>query len=105
MKKPFFFGCLVAALLALTLAPALAQDEPFVFGLVLIGPQNDHGWSQAHYEGGQYAEAHVPGSQMIAFESLNPADNPQSTLASVVSEMVDQGARLIFTTSDDFQND
>lgn len=104
MNKRLFLGCLVLALIALTVAPALAQDE-FVFGLVLVGPENDHGWSQAHFEGGQYAEAQNPGSKMIFFPSLNPADNPQSTLQDVVSEMVDQGAKLIFTTSDDFQND
>ena len=104
MSKRLFLGSLVLALIALTVAPALAQDE-FVFGLVLVGPENDHGWSQAHYEAGQYAEANNPGSKMIFFPSLNPADNPQSTLQDVVSEMVDQGAKLIFTTSDDFQND
>jgi basic membrane protein A and related proteins len=104
MNKKLFLGCLVLALIALTVAPALAQDE-FVFGLVLVGPENDHGWSQAHYEAGQYAEAQNPGSKMIFFPSLNPADNPQTTLQDVASEMKDQGAKLIFTTSDDFQND
>lgn len=104
MNKRLFLGCLVLALIALTVAPALAQDE-FVFGLVFVGPENDHGWSQAHYEGGLYAEEQNPGSKMIFFPSLNPGDNPQSTLQDVVSEMVDQGAQLIFTTSDDFQND
>ncbi|MFN8449322.1 MAG: hypothetical protein U0521_12250 [Anaerolineae bacterium] len=89
MSKRLFLGSLVLALIALTVAPALAQDE-FVFGLVLVGPENDHGWSQAHYEAGQYAEANNPGSKMIFFPSLNPADNPQSTLQDVVSEMVDQ---------------
>ena len=59
MNKKLFLGCLVLALIALTVAPALAQDE-FVFGLVLVGPQNDHGWSQAHYEAGQYVEATCP---------------------------------------------
>ena len=113
MNKKLFLVCLIAALIALTVAPTLAQDatataeaqSPFVFGLVLVGPQNDHGWSQAHYEAGQYVEQHVPGTKMITFPSLNPADNPQSTLQDVVSQMVDQGAKLIFTTSDDFQND
>ncbi len=42
---------------------------------------------------------------MIFFPSLNPADSPETTLKDVVTEMVDQGAKLIFTTSDDFQND
>ncbi|MEX1248369.1 MAG: BMP family ABC transporter substrate-binding protein, partial [Anaerolineales bacterium] len=75
------------------------------FGLVLVGPQNDHGWSQAHYEGGQYVVENIPGSEMIVFESLNPADKPEATLAAVVDDMVSQGATLIITTSDEFEED
>jgi simple sugar transport system substrate-binding protein len=88
----------------LALAPALAQDE-FVFGVVLVGPENDGGWSQAHYEGGLYVEENIPGARMIYFASLNPADHPEATLESVVRDMVDQGARLILTTSDAFELD
>ncbi len=109
MNKRLFFVFLVLLLVALTVAPALAQDSSdegdFVFGLVLVGPENDHGWSQAHYDAGQYVEAHVPGTKMLVFPSLNTADSPETTLQDVVTEMVDQGAKLIFTTSDDFQND
>ena len=39
----------------LSVVPALAQDE-FVFGLVLVGPENDGGWSQAHDVGRQWAQ-------------------------------------------------
>jgi len=79
--------------------------ESLIFGMVLVGPQNDHGWSQAHYEGGLFVQDNLPGSQMIVFESLNPADKPEATLAGVVDEMVAQGARLIITTSDEFEED
>jgi simple sugar transport system substrate-binding protein len=96
---------LLAVLGALLIAPAAAQDNPFVFGVVLVGPKNDKGWSQAHYEAGQYVEKNVPGSKMLVFESLNSADSPETTLADVVKQMVGQGAKLILTTSDDFQTD
>jgi simple sugar transport system substrate-binding protein len=86
-------------------APAFAQDDEFVFGLVLVGPQNDQGWSQAHYEGGEYVEQRIPGTRMLVFESLNSADAPETTLLDVVTEMVDQGAQMIFTTSDAFEED
>ncbi len=79
--------------------------EEVVFGLVLVGPKNDHGWSQAHFEGGSYVEANLPGSQMIVFESLNSGDKPEATLEGVVDEMVAEGASLIFTTSDEFEED
>ncbi|MEO8610094.1 MAG: BMP family ABC transporter substrate-binding protein [Chloroflexota bacterium] len=88
----------------ITLVPAAAQDD-FIFGLILVGPQNDGGWSQAHYEGGKYVEANVPGSKMLVFEKLNVVDSPEATLESVTQDMVDQGAKLIFTTSDDFEED
>ena len=82
-----------------------AEAEPLIFGMVLVGPQNDHGWSQAHYEGGLFVEENLPGSQMIVFESLNPADKPEATLAGVVDDMVAQGATLVITTSDEFEED
>ncbi len=97
-------GFVVLALFVLAGFPSLAQDE-FVFGMVLVGPQNDRGWSQAHYEGGLYAEENVSGARMVVFENLNPAAAPETTLLDVVNEMVDQGAQLIFTTSDEFEED
>jgi simple sugar transport system substrate-binding protein len=95
---------LLLALLLVGGVVASAQDA-FVFGVVLVGPKNDRGWSQSHYEAGQYVEQHVPGSKMVLFESLNTSDNPQATLHGVVSDMVDQGAKLIITTSAEFQED
>lgn len=44
----------ILALLLVSLVPAAAQDDEFVFGVILVGPRNDRGWSQAHYEGGLY---------------------------------------------------
>ncbi len=81
------------------------ETEPFVFGMILVGPKNDHGWSQAHYEGGQYIVDHLEGAEMIVFDLLNPADKPEATLEGVVDEMVAEGAKLIFTTSDEFEED
>ena len=99
---------LILVLLVAMLLPAgsgLAQDDEFVFGMVLVGPRNDHGWSEAHFTAGRYVEEHVENSRMVFFESLNPADAPETTLAQVVEEMVSEGARLIFTTSDAFEED
>ena len=81
------------------------SGEEFVFGVVLVGPKNDHGWSQAHYEAGQYVEQNVPGARMIVFESLNSADKPEATLEGVVDDMVAEGAKLVLTTSDEFEED
>ena len=70
---------MVLALIIFAGLPALAQDE-FVFGVVLVGPNDDRGWSTSHHEAGLYVEANVPGARMLEFESLNPADSPETTL-------------------------
>lgn len=103
--KRNFLGLLIL-LLALVVIPAQAQDaEELVFGMILVGPANDGGWSQAHYEGGLYIEENLPGATMLVYESLNPADSPEATLESVVSDMVGAGAQLIITSSDSFEQD
>jgi basic membrane lipoprotein Med (substrate-binding protein (PBP1-ABC) superfamily) len=81
------------------------EAEPVTFGVILVGPKNDHGWSQAHYEGGLYVEETLPDAHMIVFELLNPADKPEATVEGVVDDMVAEGATLIFTTSDEFEED
>jgi basic membrane lipoprotein Med (substrate-binding protein (PBP1-ABC) superfamily) len=85
--------------------PPTAEAEEVTFGMVLVGPKNDRGWSQAHHEGGLYVEENLPGSRMIVFESLNPADKPEATLEGVVDDLVADGATLILTTSDEFEED
>ena len=101
-KLPLF---ILAVLLVLVLvAPAAAQDD-FVFGVVLVGPNDDRGWSTSHHEAGEYVVANLPGATMLEFESLNPADSPEATLMGVVEFMVDEGASVIFTTSDSFEED
>jgi len=106
MGRVAFLVTIFALLAAACGAPATeAPPEEFVFGVILVGPKNDRGWSQAHYEGGLYVEENLPGARMIVFESLNPADKPEATLEGVVDDMVAQGATLVFTTSDEFEED
>lgn len=104
MKHKLLMGCIVAALSLLVIMPVGAQDE-FIFGVVLVGPRNDGGWSQSHFEAAEYVEANMAGARKIVFESLNPVDSPGVTLLDVVADMVDDGARVIFTTSDSFEED
>ncbi len=80
------------------------MDE-LVIGMILVGPRNDRGWSQAHFEGGNRVVENVPGTELIAFESLNAADKPEATVEGVVDDMVAEGAKLIITTSDEFEED
>ncbi len=78
-------------------------DDDFVFGMILVGPRDDHGWSQAHFEAGHYIAERLNG-QMIVIDRVNPADSPNLTLPQVVDDMVAQGADLIFATSDDMKD-
>jgi len=108
MLKKLIWGLLVISFLVpLTLTtpkPALGADEPMVFGLLLVGPYNDHGWSQAHYDGGKYVEKHVPGTKMIYIDKVNPADRPGVTIPQLVDDMVEKGAKLIIANSDDMKD-
>ena len=57
---------------------------PFTtFGMLLVGPENDRGWSQAHREGGEYIEEHM-GAEMILIDSVNPADRPETSIEQIV---------------------
>jgi simple sugar transport system substrate-binding protein len=85
--------------------PPASTGDGFVFGLVLVGPKDDQGWSEAHYRAGQYVQEQIAGSRMLVMESLNPDAAPHKTLVGVVDEMVAQGAQLILITSDDFAAD
>jgi simple sugar transport system substrate-binding protein len=79
------------------------EGESLTFGMILVGPQNDHGWSQAHFEAGEYMEAQL-GAEMIVIDKVNPSDRPETSVEQVVSDMIDQGAGLIFATSDDMKD-
>ena len=99
---------LAAALMAACspAAPTAAPTaKPFVFGMVFVGPKDDHGWSQAQYEAGLYLQQKIPGSQMVYLDKVNPSYRKGTTLEQVIDDLVKQGAQIVFTTSDDFKDD
>ncbi|MCJ7726535.1 MAG: BMP family ABC transporter substrate-binding protein [Acidimicrobiia bacterium] len=79
------------------------SGEGFTFGMILVGPENDRGWSQAHFEAGQYLEETL-GATMISLDKVNTADRPDTTVEQVIDDMVEQGAQLVFATSDDMRD-
>ncbi len=82
----------------------VAAEKPFVFGLLLVGPHNDQGLSQAHYEGGKYIVETVPGTKMIYIDRVNPTDRPKVTIPQFVDDMVEKGAQLIIANAVDMQD-
>jgi len=104
-------SCIVPSAIAIAIlagavsAPVQAQDNSFVVGFVLVGPQQDKGWNNAQFDATTYVTSKLPNVKPIILDKLNPADRPNVTLEQVVDTMVSQGAKLIFTTSDDFGTD
>jgi simple sugar transport system substrate-binding protein len=83
----------------------MAEEEPFTIGMLLVGPFNDRGWSQAHYDGGLYVEENVPGAVLIYIDKVNPADRPGTTGAQLAEDLLSEGADLIVFNSDDMKDD
>ncbi len=110
MKRKNAFRCALGLLLFTLLALAVgacgpgATPAPITFGVILVGPYNDHGWSEAHYMAGKYVEDKIPGAKMIYVDSVNPAAKPGVTVPQVVDDLIAKGCKLILTTSDDFKD-
>jgi len=70
-------------------------EGKFNVAMVLLGPHDDGGWSQAHYEGLQYVEKNVPDVH-VAYIELVPegADSEQ-----VYRSLARKGFNLIYGTS------
>ncbi len=87
-------------------ATDVMAPEDFQIGMILVGPQNDTGWSQAHFEAGEYvmAQLGLPAGNLIVLDKMNTADRPETTIEAVVDDMIAQGADLIFATSDDMKD-
>ncbi len=81
-----------------------AAANQFTFGLLMVGPANDHGWSQAHFEAAKKIEKEVPGTKMIYIDKVNPADRPGITIPMLVDDLVSKGAGLIIGNSDDMKD-
>lgn len=109
MRKNFARLAYIALALMFVLAacgtPATEAPvaEQFVFGLLMVGPYNDNGWSQAHYEAGLYLEEKL-GAKMVYLDKVNPADRPGTTPDQLAEELVAQGAKLVIFNSDDMKD-
>jgi len=86
-------------------AMASAQSSSLTIGLVLVGPYNDQGWSQANYDAVQYVVKKVPGTKMIYIDKANPADRPGTTVSQLGESLVAQGAKMVIFSSDDMSDE
>jgi simple sugar transport system substrate-binding protein len=106
MRKTMWFALSLLVVFAMLLAsckPAKVDATGYTFGMLLVGPYNDHGWSQAHYDAGKYVEEKL-GATMIYIDKVNSADRPGTTPAQLAEELVAQGAKLVIFNSDDMKD-
>ncbi len=74
--------------------PAIEEGK-FNVAMVLIGPHDDGGWSQAHYEGLLYIEQHVPNVHVAYVENVPEGADAEQIFRSLSRK----GFNLIFGTS------
>ena len=76
------------------------EDGKFNVAMVLIGPHDDGGWSQAHYEGLDYVEKNVSNVHTSYIENVpEGADSEQ-----IFRSLARKGFNLIFGTSFGFMD-
>lgn len=87
-------------------ATETAQTEtPFTVGLIMVGPKNDAGWSESHFEGMEYVKTKKPEVVLEYVDKVNPSDRPNVKGSQVADDLIAKGAKLIIFNSDDFKDD
>jgi simple sugar transport system substrate-binding protein len=97
-------GCASPSNTPTTASPA-ATGKDLTVGMVIVGPKNDAGWNQAHYDGMQDVVKQFPDAKLEYVDKVNPADRPNVTGAQVADDLIAKGAKLIVFNSDDFKDD
>jgi basic membrane protein A len=76
------------------------QPDRFNIAYVLIGPHNDEGWSQSHYEGMQYIQEQIPNLHSVYIENVPEQDSA----TAVFKALGEAGYNLVFATSFGYQD-
>ena len=83
---------------------ASSSSGKYTFGLLMVGPYNDHGWSEATYDGAQYAVANNSNLNLLYIDKVNPSDRPGTTPEQIAEDLVSKGANFIIFNSDDMKD-
>jgi basic membrane protein A len=75
-------GCEAGAAAGLTQIPEVVEGK-FNVAMVLIGPHNDGGWSQAHYEGLVYLCENMPNSHVAYIENVPEGTDSEQVFRSL----------------------
>jgi len=76
-----------------------AAQQKLKAGFIYVGPIGDFGWTNAHDRGRRLAEKNVPGLETVYVESV-----PEGQAEPFIDKLVQQGAKVIFTTSFGFMD-
>lgn len=93
-----------------TTAPAAADTtgscgaDEFCFGILLVGPYNDNGWSTATYLGAQYVTEKMSKVRFLYADNVNTSSNPNTTAAQFAEQLLARGAKVIIFNSDDMKD-
>ncbi len=99
-------GTLLVAACGQQATPAAKAPSDFTVGMILVGPAQDKGWNQAHYEGiTEYAQKQIPGLKFEYVDKVNPADRPNVKASTLAQDLVTKGAKMIIFNSDDFKDE
>jgi len=101
MRKTLFFILVLTLLMYWQLPNSFAKDTGKIKAAFLyVGPHNDGGWSQAHDEGRQYLQKHLP--YVITSYSENVPEG--APCEKVIRDYIHKGYKVIFGTSFGFMD-
>jgi len=78
--------------------------DEFCFGILLVGPYNDNGWSTATYLGAQYVTEKMSKVRFLYADNVNTSSNPNTTAAQFAEQLLARGAKVIIFNSDDMKD-
>ena len=85
-----------------TVEEPVAEAEPLTVGLLLVGPANDAGWSQAHFDAMPYVQEKLPGTELLYLENVYTGSTAHTqTPAELAADMAAKGAKVVIFNSDD----
>jgi len=74
---------------------ALAADKPLTIGMIYVGPKDDFGYNQSHFEAASEIKK-MPGIKIVGEENVPETQAVQKTMQGMISQ---DGATLLFPTS------
>ena len=90
---------------ATTAAAVEAPADEYKIGMIMVGPYNDKGWSQAHFDAMEYVVGKMPNVKYDYVDKVNPADRPNTKGSQVADDLIAKGAKMIIFNSDDFKDE